>query len=194
MAFYGRSNFAYALVATPPVPASSGTFLIVTAGLGAIFPTTRPFPATIWPANVNPLTTNGEVVLVTDIIGDTMEIVRSQESSTAMPVAVGYQIAATLTKGVFTQFEVLLQNNEPKSYLVGTTASAPTNGATTWVLSDFANAYVALFLNGQKVYNQDMGNGAPYITKVLASTTVTITNATFTTGDVVEYILIKSSS
>jgi len=193
MAFYGRKIFSYALVATPPVPATSGTFLIVTAGFGTIFPT-PPFPATIWPPSVNPLTTNGEVVLVTDIIGDTMEIVRATEGSTAQTIVAGYQIAATLSPSVFTQFEVLFQNNEPKSYLVGTTANAPTNGATTWVLADFENAYVALFLNGQKVYNQDMGNGAPYITKVLASTTVTITNATFTTGDVVEYILIKSST
>ena len=194
MAFYGRKIFSYALVATPPVPATSGTFLIVTAGFGTIFPT-PPFPATIWPPSVNPLTTNGEVVLVTDIIGDTMELTRAQEGSTGQTIVAGYQIAATLSPAVFTQFEVLLQNNEPKSYKVGTTAGAPTALGTTWTVANFANAYVALFIGGQKVYNQDMGNGAPYLSaKTLASDTITINNYTWVTDDIVEYILIKSST
>lgn len=193
MAFQNHKNLAYSTVATAPVPATSGTFLIVASGDGAIFPT-PPFSATVWPANTDPFITNAEIVLVTDRIGDTFEITRAQEGTTARNIIATDQIAATITVLTFTAIQDLLMSNEPKSYRVGTTANAPTNGASTWVLSDFANSYVALFLNGQKVYNQDMGNGAPYITKVLASTTVTITNATFTTDDVVEYILIKSSS
>lgn len=192
MAIQNHKNFAYSLVVTAPSPATSGTSLTVTTGQGALFPT-PPFSATVWPIGVNAISTNAEVVLVTLIVGDVLTITRAQESSTAMSIIVGDQIAATITALTLQAVEGLLTGNEPKSYLVGTTANAPTNGASTWVLSDFANSYVALFLNGQKVYNQDMGNGAPYVTKVLSSTTVTITNATFTTGDVVEYILIKSS-
>lgn len=194
MAFQEHQNLAYSTVATAPVPAASGTFLIVASGDGTIFPT-PPFSATVWPANTDPFITNAEIVLVTDRIGDTFEIVRAQENSTAKNILVGYQIANTITNLTFTTIQNLLKNNEPKSYLVGTTASAPTAGTTTWVLADFANAYVALFINGQKVYNSDMGNGAPYLSaKTLSSTTITINNYTWVAGDIAEYILIKSST
>jgi len=59
-----HKNFAYSTVATAPSPASSGTSLVVQAGDGAKFPTV-PFNATVWPAGLQPLTTNAEIVRVT---------------------------------------------------------------------------------------------------------------------------------
>ena len=91
-----HKNFAYSLVATAPVPATSGTSLIVTAAEGANFPT-PPFNVTIWPTGVQPLTTNAEVARVTAIVTDTFTIVRAQEGSSARTVVVGDQIAATIT-------------------------------------------------------------------------------------------------
>lgn len=89
-------NFAYSLVATAPSPATSGTSLVVTGGQGALFPTV-PFQATIWPANLKPLTTNAEIVTVTGVSTDTLTIVRAQEGATARSVIIGDQIAATIT-------------------------------------------------------------------------------------------------
>lgn len=81
---------------------------------------------------------------------------------------------------------------QPKSYKVGTTSGAPTAGASTWTLADFAGSYVALFMgnSGLAVPFIDPGDGSPYLTKVLASSTITITNYAWGTGDMLTYILI----
>ena len=92
-----HKNFAYSLVATAPDPAGSGTSLIVTAGQGALFPAV-PFNATIWPTGVQPLSTNAEIVRVTNISTDTFTIVRQQEGTPARTIVVGDQIAATITQ------------------------------------------------------------------------------------------------
>lgn len=91
-----RKNFAYSTVATAPSPASSGTSLVVASGEGARFPAT-PFNATVWPTDAIPDPTNAEIVRVTDISTDTFTITRAQEGSSARSVAVGDQIAATIT-------------------------------------------------------------------------------------------------
>lgn len=97
-------NFAYSLVATAPSPATTGTSLIVTAGQGALFPA-PPFNVTIWPVSVQPLTTNAEIVTVTEIVTDTLTIVRVQEGTAARTVVVGDQIAATITAKTLTDAE-----------------------------------------------------------------------------------------
>lgn len=79
---------------------------------------------------------------------------------------------------------------QPKSYKVGTTTDAPTAGTSIWSLSEFENSYVVLFLNGRQVPLSDIGDGSPYLTKVLSSTTITITNYAWQTGDELTYILI----
>ncbi len=89
-------NFAYSTVLTAPVPAASGTSLIVAAGEGAYFPTV-PFNATIWPASVIPRPTNAEIVRVTLIVGDTLTITRTQEGTSARTIIVGDQISAAWT-------------------------------------------------------------------------------------------------
>ena len=102
--FDAHANLAYSLVVTAPSPPTSGTTLTVSAGQGALFPA-APFNCTVWPAGVQPLTTNAEIVRVTNIATDTFTITRAQESTTAMPIAAGYQIANTATAKVFTDIE-----------------------------------------------------------------------------------------
>jgi hypothetical protein len=92
-----HKNFAISTVATAPVPAASGTSLVVAAGEGALFPT-APFNCTVWPPGVNPTAANAEIVRVTNKVVDTFTIVRAQEDTTAKNIAVGWQIANTITK------------------------------------------------------------------------------------------------
>lgn len=99
-----HNNFAYSLVATAPVPAASGTSLVVTAGQGALFPT-PPFNVTVWPTGTMPLSTNAEIVRVTVKVGDTFTIVRTQESTSARTIVVGDQIAETITAKTLTDVE-----------------------------------------------------------------------------------------
>ena len=104
--FDEHSNFGYSTVAVAPSPADSGTTLEIEAGEGALFTAAAPFNATVWPANELPLSTNAEIVRVTSKgTGDDWTIVRAQENSTAKSIAVGYQIALTITKKVITDIE-----------------------------------------------------------------------------------------
>jgi len=102
--FDAHANFAYSTVATAPSPAPSGTSLVVASGDGAKFPTV-PFNATVWPAGVQPLTSNAEIVRVTAKSTDTLTILRSQEGSSARSIGVGDQIAATITAKTLTDVE-----------------------------------------------------------------------------------------
>jgi hypothetical protein len=99
-----HKNFAYSNVATAPSPATSGTSLVVTAAQGALFPAV-PFNVTVWPASVQPLSTNAEIVTVTAIATDTLTIVRAREGTTARAIIVGDQIAATITAKTLTDCE-----------------------------------------------------------------------------------------
>jgi len=142
------NDFAYSLVATPPSPATSGTSLTVTAGQGALFPA-PPFSATIWPAGVQPLSTNAEIVRVTAVSTDTFTITRAQEGTTAQSITAGYQIAQTVTAGLLQELaplsgatftgQVVVPDlkvtgltgaTASSSRLVGTTTSGPPTSGT----------------------------------------------------------------
>jgi hypothetical protein len=99
-----HANFAYSTVATAPSPATSGTSLVVASGQGALFPT-PPFNATVWPTGAQPLSTNAEIVRVTNISTDTLTITRTQEGTSARTIVVGDQIAASITAKTFTDIE-----------------------------------------------------------------------------------------
>ncbi len=99
-----HANFAISTVATAPSPALSGTSLVVAAGQGALFPV-APFNATIWPAGVQPLSTNAEIVRVTARTVDTLTITRAQEATSARSIVVGDQVANTVTVKVLTDVE-----------------------------------------------------------------------------------------
>ncbi len=79
---------------------------------------------------------------------------------------------------------------QPQTYTVGLDAGAPTAGAATWTLAAFAGSYVVLTRNNIGVPLRDQGTGASYITKVLASTQITLVNDVWLAGDVLTYTLI----
>src|SRR5437773_1119949 len=99
-----HKNFAYSTVATAPSPADTGTSLVVQTGDGAKFPT-PPFNATVWAVGDQPSTANAEIVRVTAILGDTLTIARTQESTAARTILVGDEIAATITAKTLTDAE-----------------------------------------------------------------------------------------
>ena len=96
------ANFAYSQISIPPYPATTGSGFAVMPGGGSSFPK-PPFNATIWPLNVQPLSSNAEIVRVTTISGDGFFCIRAQEGTTAKPITAGYQIAQTITSGLLTQ-------------------------------------------------------------------------------------------
>jgi hypothetical protein len=99
-----HKNFAISAVATAPTPASSGTSLVVNAGDGALFPAT-PFNCTVWPAGLNPTSTNAEIVRVTTVSTDTFTITRTQEGTSARSIVVGDQIINSITVKTLTDVE-----------------------------------------------------------------------------------------
>lgn len=167
MAFDTHINFGYALVATAPSPATSGTSLVVTAGYGVDFPTT-PFNAVIWPSGANPTGSNAEIVRVTNISTDTFTITRTQESSNARTVVVGDQIANVMTVKTFTDIE---------KYLTGTTSgpvflapqvtgtsgtlniTAATDGGDYNIFSANGTQTLAIYGSGGNVLNVNMLDG-----------------------------------
>lgn len=131
MAFDAHSNFGYSTVAVAPVPALAGNSLDVAAGQGALFPAV-PFNCTVWPAGVAPISSNAEIVRVTNIVGDTLTITRAQEGTAAVAIAVGYQIANTTSVKVFTDIE----NAIPVTFVSFISAGAQSASAGI----EFANA------------------------------------------------------
>jgi hypothetical protein len=100
-----HTNFSYSTVATAPSPAISGTTLSFATGEGALMPTT-PFNMTVWPAGVQALASNAEIIRVTNLVGDDVTMLREQEGSTARAILVGDQIAATITAKTLTDAEI----------------------------------------------------------------------------------------
>ncbi len=98
------ANLPYALIATAPSPADSGTSLVLDSGLGAVMPAT-PFNATAWAPDVVPNSGNAEIVTVTARVGDTLTLVRAQEGTSAKSVAVGWQFAATVTAKMLNELD-----------------------------------------------------------------------------------------
>lgn len=97
-------NLAYSTVATAPSPASSGTQLTLAAGDGSDF-SPGTYNATVWPANTAPQDDNAEIIRVTGISGDILQIVRTQEGTPARSIQVGDQIASSITAKTLTDIE-----------------------------------------------------------------------------------------
>ncbi len=130
-------NFSYSTVATAPSPATSGTSLVVAAGDGAKFAVGN---AVVWPPNVQPSTTNAEIVRVTAISTDTLTITRAQEGTSAQSIAVGWQIQQGTTAALLAQYAALsgatftgavAGTDFGASGLTGATAASRYVGATT---------------------------------------------------------------
>jgi hypothetical protein len=148
MAFDAHKNLAYSAVATAPSPATSGTSLVVTAGQGTLLPT-PPFNATVCANGAIPITTNAEIVRVTNISTDTLTITRAQEGTTARAIIVGDQIFNAETAKTLTDIEgnlpqgatnnkVLKSNGtswaaSTETYAVpGTSGNVLTSDGTNW--------------------------------------------------------------
>lgn len=159
MAFDSHTNFAYALVATAPSPATSGTTLIVTAGFGATLGA-APFNMTVWATGVAPTSTNAEIVRVTNISTDTLTITRTQEGTSARTIVIGDQIAVTQTKKVFTDIEAFLLNNK-LNIPVGSNASAGTgtlSGGTATIATTAVTASSLIFLTDTSSSTTNVGS------------------------------------
>lgn len=81
-------NFAFGVVANAPSPATSGTTLILEAGQGANF--AYPMDVVVCPSNTRPTNSNAEIVRITNIVGNTLTITRSQQLTTEKSIAQGW--------------------------------------------------------------------------------------------------------
>lgn len=104
MAYQNHKNFSSSQVASPPVPAISGTSLILAPGGGLLFPS-PPFNVTIFPSNSQPLASNAEICTVIAIATDTLTLVRTAEGSNSRAILAGDSIANTITAKVITDIE-----------------------------------------------------------------------------------------
>lgn len=96
-----HKNFAYSSVtgttsANGSNPSTAGTSITVQYGQGSLFPPV-PFNAVVWPTGTQPISTNAEIVRVTNIADDTLTVTRTQEGSSNRDIIVGDQIAAGIT-------------------------------------------------------------------------------------------------
>ena len=132
-------NFSYSTVLTAPSPATSGTSLTVQSGDGAKFAVGN---AVVWPGPVGTLPTvaNAEIVRVTAVSTDTFTIIRNQDSSTAMSIAVGYQIDQGVTAGLLAQYATLLGTYDAQV--------ANLSPSAWWKLSDAVSSTTALDSSG----------------------------------------------
>lgn len=174
--FDAHDNFGYALVATAPSPATSGTSLVVSAGFGVDFPT-PPFNAVIWPSGANPTNANAEIVRVTNISTDTFTIIRTQEGSNARTVVVGDQIANTMTVKTFTDIETFLANNK-LNIPTGSNASAGTgtlSGGTVTISTTAVTSNSLIFLQDTAASLTNVG--VLSVSAKSAGTSFTVTSA-----------------
>jgi peptidoglycan/xylan/chitin deacetylase (PgdA/CDA1 family)/Pyruvate/2-oxoacid:ferredoxin oxidoreductase delta subunit len=80
-----KRDLANANIATAPSPATSGTTLVLAAGMGTIFPT-PPFYITAVDNSVLPTPSTAEIMLVTGKSTDTLTVVRAQKGTTAKTI------------------------------------------------------------------------------------------------------------
>lgn len=138
--FDAKANFAYSVVATAPSPAASGTSLVVAAGDGTKFPS-PPFNAVIWPTAVQPTTANAEIVRVTNIVGDTLTITRTQESTAARTVIINDQIALNITAKTLTDIQA--------GFTTASVLAMPIGGGCLWFTDTAPTGFI--FARGQAI-------------------------------------------
>ena len=125
-----HKNFAYSTIVTAPSPAASGTSLTVVMEQARLFPDV-PFNATVWPTGAQPITTNAEIIRVTDRTDNVFTIERAQEGTNARTVLVGDQIAATLTAKSLTDAEASMVTFAPYILQSGVASVAQTLASAT---------------------------------------------------------------
>lgn len=98
-----HKNFALSTLASPP-SSTDGVSLTVASGHGALFPT-APFNVTVWPASVQPTSSNAEIMRVTNKASDVFTVTRAQEGTSGRTFSANDQIAATITARVLEDIE-----------------------------------------------------------------------------------------
>lgn len=141
-------DFATAIIAVAPAPATSGTELQVQTDKGSLYPAT-PFFAVAHPAGEMPELHNAEKVQVTDVAGDTLTIVREQGDTTAQPIGVGWRLTNAIFEEDFTFEQVQADWNAtsgPSAILnkptLGTAAAADTTDFATAAQGELADTAV----------------------------------------------------
>jgi hypothetical protein len=115
MPFDPHANFAKSRIAVAPSPALSGLTLSVSAGHGARFPVAvladplTWFNVVVCPNTSAPVNATdaivGEILRVTNTAADVFTVLRAQEGTAAVAIAVGFQIYNAPTKKTFTDLE-----------------------------------------------------------------------------------------
>lgn len=201
-----KKNWSISTVATAPSPTTSGTSLVVATGHGARFADDE--PAQIFPANEQPDSANGEIVMITNIAGDTLTITREQESTTARDIQVGDIIIQGMTAKDYNDLLTLAthSNRTALDNVSGTNtgddASIPIVDGSGGTLTGLVNGSNTLFtvsngayISGQlKVYRngvrQNKGASNDWVETTPASGTFTFNTAPLT-GDYIEAEYIK---
>ena len=129
-----KKNFTITTVATAPSPATSGTSLVVAAGTGSLFAVNE--PAIIFPVNDQPLVSNAEIVMVTNVATDTLTITRTQESTSARTIVAGDIIIQGITAKDWNDLITLVSGK--------ITAFADPNADRIVFWDDSAGAFAAL--------------------------------------------------
>lgn len=81
---------------------------------------------------------------------------------------------------------------QPMTYVVGTTPGAPTAGTSIWNLAAFGDSWVVLIIGRSTFVDMsNVGDGSAYITKTFGAASFTINNYVWQTGDILSYILIR---
>lgn len=166
-------DFATALIATAPSPATSGTSLVLATGMGARMPAV-PFNAVAHPDGQLPTLDNAEQVLVTARTTDTLTITRAQGLTSAKSIATGWR----LSNSIFTS-DILNASSVTDELMTGTVNG--TNKVFT-TGSNFTN--IQVYKNGVAMHLTDdfTVTGANQITFVTAPATGTKLTASYILG------------
>ena len=108
MSFDQHTNFAYSTLqaSSGVIGSTSGTTLIIAASGDMPDPAVGQYNIVVWPASLQPLSSNAEIMRATAKSGTTLIVIRAQEGTTALSgIAAGYQVALTMTSKLLTDLE-----------------------------------------------------------------------------------------
>ena len=188
--FDTHSLFAYSTVLTEPSPSNSGSSLVLASGTGTYFSINQ--YCVVYPTTVTfPNFTNAEIVRITAISTDTLTITRSELSTTAQSIEVGWNFANVITPSDLTNIETVINSNpfdfvgsihlpltgklEIATGTNSTVGTATLVGGTVTVSTTSVTASSIIFLS-----NQSGGTvadlGEHYISTITAGTSFVITS------------------
>lgn len=137
MSFDNHINLLIGTVQLPPSPSTTGQTLTLMPGDGARF---QPdMPVTLSPPDVEPNHDNSEIGYLTGVAGEVLTITRAQEGTTAMQIAPGWVVRASITVKTIEDLEDSINGKEPA--LTAGTAFQYYRGDKTWQPLDKSAVY-----------------------------------------------------